>query len=427
MDPKGHLPRSGPVVIVANHPFGILESAVLATLLPQVRPDVRFLANSILSAVPEIQDLLIPVHLNLVDPISGNSAAHRNSAGLRRGIESLHSGGCLVVFPAGEVSHFQLREIAVTDSKWHTAVARMIETAARMGMAVSVVPAHIQGSNSILFQTLGLIHARFRTMLLARELLNKRNRLVELRIGSPIASKKLLEIPTPKERTEYLRWRTYLLGARPDFKARTSLALRSRERMRSIQASAPAGSAELLAREIAGLCEEQLLTRVGDFEVYVVPAHSVPRVLDEIGRLRELTFRAVGEGTGKAADLDRFDKDYSHLFLWKPATNEIVGAYRLAGTDRIRDLYTQTLFKVSRELMVTFLEKHAALQEAAREWMNLISARNPLRRSALGRIPPSAGLDIEDLSDIVADLEPTGIGIPVLLRQYLRLGGAARI
>jgi len=472
-----HIPHSGPVVIVANHPFGILEGAVLATVLRRVRPDVRFLANSLLSTVQEIQDLLIPV-----DPISGSSAAHRNCAGLRRALAFLQDGGCLVVFPAGEVSHFQVRNRVVTDSEWHTAVARMIEIAARKGLGVSVVPIHIEGSNSLLFQTLGLIHPRLRTMLLARELLNKRNRLVQLRIGSPIASKKLLEIPTPMERTEYLRWRTYLLAARPDFKARTSLPMRNGGRSRSIQAITQPGDPALLAREVAGLSRTHLLTKASDLEVYIAPAPSIPNVLQEIGRLRELTFREAGEGTGKPSDLDGFDECYLHLFAWKPATWEIVGAYRLAGTDGIRELYTRTLFRypdsfldrvgpalelgrsfvrpeyqrgfapllalwkgigvyvarnprytvlfgpvgisnqyqaVSRELMVTFLEKQASI----REWMNVVSSRNPLLRRARARILPAANLDVEDLSDIISDIEPTRIGVPVLLRQYLRLGG----
>lgn len=327
------IPRSGPIVIVANHPFGILEGAVLATILPRIRPDVRFLGNELLSVIPEIKDLLIPV-----DPMRGSSAARRNSTGLRRAIEFLQSGGCLVVFPAGEVSHFQFREKAVIDSEWHTAVARMVETASRAGTAVSVVPAYIRGSNSILFQTFGMIHAKLRTMLLIRELLNKRNRLVELRIGSPITSKKLLEIPTAKARTEYLRWRTYLLAARPDYKATTSLP-------RLTQVVIPAGDPALLSQEVARLGEASLLTKAGDLEVYIAPAHGIPRILQEIGRLRELTFRGVGEGTGNTIDLDRFDESYLHLFAWKPATSEIVGAYRLAGTDMLRDLYTRTLFK----------------------------------------------------------------------------------
>jgi len=470
------IPKSGPVVVVANHPFGILEGAVLATALARVRTDIRFLANNVLSAVPEIKDLLIPV-----DAMGGTSAAQWNTSGLRRSIEFLQGGGCLVVFPAGEVSHFQVRQRVVTDSKWHSAVVRIIATLSKKGVAVSAVPVYISGSNSVLFQTLGMLHPRLRTMLLARELLNKRNRSVELRIGSAVASKKLLEIPTPKERTAYLRWRTYLLANRPGFKTKTAVPLANRTR-RSLQTICAAPESVVISSEIEGLGREHLLAKAGDLEVYVAPAHLIPTVLQEIGRLREITFRAAGEGTGKPKDLDRFDPGYLHLFAWNNAKREIVGAYRLAGTDQTRDLYTATLFKygnafldrmgpalelgrsfvrveyqrgfapllalwkgigvhiarnpqyrilfgpvsisnqyqaVSRELMVSFLERHASL----REWMGLVTNRNPFRRRRRTPVWPDTSLDTEDLSDVVSDLEPTRTGIPVLLRQYLKLGG----
>jgi len=469
------IPRTGATVIVANHPFGILEGAVLATVLQRIRPDVRFLANQVLGKIPEIQDLVIPV-----DVLRGT--AQKNAAGLRRAIEFLHGGGCLVVFPAGEVSHFQAREGMVADSEWHTVVARLVESLSRKGVAVSAVPVYIRGSNSFLFQTLGMLHPRIRTALLARELLNKRDLLVELRIGSPITHQKLLEIPTTKERTEYLRWRTYLLAGRSEFKPRTSLPLLNRLRQRTSCAVMAAVDRNILVSEVAALTREQRLFQAGDLEVYVTPAHAIPAVLEEIGRLRELTFRAVGEGTGKSTDVDGFDAHYLHLFVWNAAKQEIVGAYRLAGTDVTRDLYTATLFKytsdfleklglalelgrsfvrpeyqrgfapllalwkgigayvarnpryktlfgpvsisnqyqaVSRELMVTFLERDASLLD----WASLISSRNPFKRRSHTPLPPAEGFDLEDLSDCVADLEPTRTGVPVLLRQYLKLGG----
>jgi putative hemolysin len=190
----------------------------------------------------------------------------------------------------------------------------------------------------------------------------------------------------------------------------------------------------------------------------------------------------VGEGTGKPTDIDGFDAHYLHLFVWNAAKREIVGAYRLAGTDVTRDLYTATLFQytgdfldklgpalelgrsfvrpeyqkgfapllalwkgigayvarnprykmlfgavsisnryqaVSRELMVAFLERRTSLHE----WASLISGRNPFKRRYGKPLPPPQGFDLEDLSDCVADLEPTRTGVPVLLRQYLKLGG----
>ena len=474
------VPKSGPVLVVVNHPFGILEGAVLAAVLGRVRPDVRFLANDILSTIPEVHGLLIPV-----DPTGGASAARRNVTGVRRSIEFLERGGCLVVFPAGEVSHFHLRKATVTDPQWHTAVARMIETLSRRGVAVSALPIYFGGANSLVFQTLGLLHPRLRTLLLVRELLNKRNRLVELRIGSLVSSKKLLQIPTPEERTEYLRWRTYVLANRPDYKARTSIPLTSRIRRAPQAVRAPSQPA-LLCQEVASLDPGQLFAKAGDLDVYIAPAWLIPTVLGEIGRLREISFRAAGEGTGKSTDLDRFDSEYSHLFAWHAGKSKIVGAYRLAGTDQTKDLYTAILFKygdaflqkmgpalelgrsfvrpeyqrgfapllalwkgigayiarnpryrvlfgpvsisnryqaASRELIVTFLERHASLGE----WMGLVSNRNAFRKRrrvpVLPSVGPGFGMDAEDLSDVVSDLEPSRTGIPVLLRQYLKLGG----
>lgn len=469
------IPRTGATVIVANHPFGILEGAVLATVLQRIRLDVRFLANQVLGRIPELRDLVIPVS------VLGESAPN-NAAGLRRAIAHLQKGGCLVVFPAGEVSRFQPSEGMVADSQWHSVAARLVETLSRKGVSVGVVPAYVRGSNSFLFQILGMFHPRIRTALLVRELLNKRNRLVELRIGSPITHNKVLEIPTPRERTEYLRWRTYLLAGRHEFKAKTSLPLLNRTRRRTAQTIIGPADPEILSSEVAVLPEECLLSQTGDLQVYVAPASAIPRILVEIGRLREMTFRAAGEGTGKAADLDRFDSSYLHLFVWSAAKREVVGAYRLAGTDGTSDLYTARLFKysddflrklgsslelgrsfvrpeyqrgfapllalwrgigayvarnpryktlfgpvsisnqyqaISRELMVAFLEQRASLNK----WASLVSSRNPFTRRFRKPVQLSDCLNVEDLSDCVADLEPTRAGVPVLLRQYLKLGG----
>lgn len=480
-----HIPRKGPAVVVVNHPFGILEGAVLTTILRGVRFDVKFLANDVLAGIPELSELLIPV-----DPMGSANAVRHNPIGLRQSLNFLGDGGMLVVFPAGEVSHFRWRGRSISDPPWSPSVARIIEITSRRRAGLSVIPAYVEGANSALFQVLGLLHPRLRTALLARELLNKRQRHVKVRVGSPIAAEKLLAIPTDLERAEYLRWRTYLLATRQEYKPNTALPLARRDnRSGAAEPIAAPATAESLARDVEALAPVRLMAKSGDLSAYLAQAGEIPSVLGEIGRLRELTFRAAGEGTGKASDLDEFDRYYLHLFVWNETTHEVIGAYRLIGADQaraafgLRGLYTATLFKygdeflnrmgaalelgrsfvrpeyqrqfspllllwrgigayvarnprykvlfgpvsisnqyqsVSRELMVSFLERQASL----RDWVGLVSTRNPFRRSR--RRPPAlpaSGFDIEDLSAVVSDIEPSRAGVPILLRQYLKLGG----
>lgn len=456
-----HIPRSGAAIVTANHPFGILEGAVLATVLGRTRPDVRFLANGILSAIPELSDLVIAV-----DPLSGRPAVKTNSGGLRRSLDHLRGGGVLVVFPSGAVSHWRWSDRAVSDPDWNPAVARI----ARMAQA-PVVPVYIGGQNSIIFQAAGLAHPWLRTALLARELLNKRGRTVEVRIGTPVAPERLAAIPTAREQVDYLRCRTYLLGRR------------ERRQASAFKAMPVAGAIDpdVMVPEIGALSP---LDRSGDLEVYLATASDIPNTLVEIARLRELTFRAAGEGTGKPLDLDRFDRHYLHLFVWHPRRREIVGAYRLAPADTARrhGLYTETLFHyradfldrighavelgrsfvrpeyqkgfapllllwkgiggflrlnprytilfgpvsisnqyaaASRELMVGFLEKYAML----RGWAEMVRGRRPFRRVLPAAGLPASGMDVEDLGAILGDIEEKPTVVPVLLRQYLRLGG----
>src|SRR5689334_17619171 len=164
-----HIPSAGAAIVTVNHPFGILEGAVLASMLARIRTDVRFLANGILTTVPELREMIIAV-----DPISGRRAVAGNGSGLRQSLEHLAAGGVLAVFPAGEVSHFQWKERAIADPEWNPAVARMVRIALRKGCRVPVVPAYVEGANSPLFHVAGLAHPRLRTALLGRELLNKR-------------------------------------------------------------------------------------------------------------------------------------------------------------------------------------------------------------------------------------------------------------
>ena len=464
------IPRSGPLVVVANHPFGMVEGAVLGALLGKMRPDVKFLANSLLLHVPEAKDLVIPL-----DPFG--KGAKTNWAFLRKSLTWLRKGGVLVVFPAGEVASFQLPKMEVVDSDWHETIGGLL----RLSRA-PVVPIFFHGSNGPGFQLAGLVHPALRTALLPRELLNKRGTVTLASVGQPISPETLARFPDDRLRTNYLRHRTYLLEARGHGRRRWSIALPKAP-------VSPASNPERFAEEISILGPERVLATSGPLQVWTASAPEIPHVLREIGRLREQTFREIGEGTGRSLDLDAFDAYYHHLWLWNTETREVCGAYRFASTDEVTQanaLYTNTLFHfrpgliesfgpalelgrsfvrteyqksyqallllwkgigawvarhprhrilfgpvsisagyqyASRALMVAYLESHCSNSQ-------LLGAVEPRREFRVRRwrgcnVPELAPLlsTLGELSDVVADLEPDGKGLPVLLRQYLNLGG----
>ncbi|HTW65189.1 MAG TPA: lysophospholipid acyltransferase family protein [Bryobacteraceae bacterium] len=466
------IPKQGPVVAVCNHPFGLIEGAILGSTFLSVRPDVKIMANHLLASMPEATRMCI-----FVDPFGGEAATRANRKGMKDAIAWLKQGGLLAVFPAGEVSHLNLKERAITDPEWSRSVARLI----RMTGA-TVLPMFLRGANSALFQLLGLMHPRVRTALLPHEFFNKNNREIELRIGSPIGPAKIGTYQDDVALIRYLRRRTYLLQ---DREAPRPLAVSAAER------TAPEVINELLAGEVAKLPADRTLVQNEDFAVLLAKANEIPNVLHEIGRLRELTFRQAGEGTGKLVDLDRFDNHYWHLFIWHRHACEVAGAYRLGPSGEIlprfgpKGFYTSELFHwkqpfferiqpalelgrsfvrpeyqktyapllllwkgigqflrrnpqykllfgpvsisngytaASRHLMVKFLSAYRQSPEFA----PLVRARNPFRErpsKIADELIGATGWDVEELSALIADVETDRKGVPVLLRQYLKLGG----
>jgi putative hemolysin len=461
------IPSSGAVVVVANHPFGLVEGAILGALLQRVRPDVKFLANSLLAGIQGLEDCLIPV-----DPFGG--AAKSNWRGLRQSIAWLAQGGLLVTFPAGEVAALRLPRMQISEPEWNERIARVI----RLTQACTV-PVFFHGVNSAAFQIAGVIHPRLRTALLPRELLNKKGANIRIEIGRPVSAQSLAGHGSDQEAIGYLHRRTLLLQAR-------SAAKPFPFRIGPIHARI-AGVVDPLAlrQEAENLPAAGILLESGGYVVCVSAAAQIPNTLREIGRLREIAFRKAGEGTGRSLDLDRFDNHYQHLWVWNRERGEVCGAYRLGGTDTTCDLYTRTLFRfrpglleqlhpalelgrsfvrpeyqksyqallllwkgigryvarhpqyrvlfgpvsiskdysrASRSLMVSYLESSCDRRELA-------EAVEPRRQFRQGFGSWGAGLlgpqlqSLDELSEVVADLESDGKGVPVLLRQYLQLGG----
>jgi putative hemolysin len=249
------IPRVGPLVVVANHPFGGVEGLILGSLLLAIRPDVKIMANYVLGRIPEIRDMLL-----CVDPFDTKESPIRNLKPLRDAIVWLKAGHVLTVFPAGGVSHLNLQERQVSDPRWSDSIARIVR---RSG--APVLPVFFEGTNSALFQLAGLVHSRLRTALLPHELLNKSNKSVTVRIGSIVPVKRLDTFPDDERLITYLRMRTYALKHRcPKAASRGPTMLFRRTPRVTPQIIVSGPNENVLAQEVDKLPADQLLLRNGD-------------------------------------------------------------------------------------------------------------------------------------------------------------------
>jgi putative hemolysin len=334
------IPSTGAAIIVANHPYGFAEGLILSALLDSIRPDYKLVGNSLLSGVASLRS-----HLILVNPFENEAAMNENRAPVRQTLDWLAEGGALVMFPAGEVSHRNWRDGSTCDPVWKTTAARL---ALRAGCPV--VPVYFSGSNRARFHLAGALHPTLRTALIPREFHGLRRKTIALQVGRPITEGDLRRYAEPERASEFLRARTYFLAHALETPRRPA------PRPAHSQPVASGRSSESLAREVAALPPGREFAASGEFSVFLADSREIPRIVDEIGRLREMTFREAGEGTGRERDTDSFDRYYQHLFLWSRGQNRIAGAYRLALTAQVlpergpEGLYTSTLFRYDPEL-----------------------------------------------------------------------------
>ena len=470
-----HVAKSGSLIVVANHPFGGIDGLILAKLIRKIRPDVKILVNGLLNRIPAISDLFINV-----DPINPGSSVNQNAIGLKQSIKWVKDGGCLIVFPAGEVSHLNLWQHRVTDPKWNPTIARIIQLS-----KANVLPVFFEGKNSIKFQLVGLIHPLLRTLLLPREVLNKSNSKINVLMGKPINYSRIKNTKTDKL-ISFLRLSTDALQRKPSKKNK-----KPTQNGLEFEDIAPSVPTSLLQYEIDFLPHDQILYQTDKMKVFYAYSDQIPWGLKEIGLLREISFREVGEGTGKAIDLDQYDQYYIHLCLWDKEQQKIVGAYRLGLVDHIvkkygiKGLYSYSLFKYTKKQLLElgtaiemgrsfiraeyqrspaalsllwkgiglFVSQQASYttlfgpvsisndyHETSRKFIvdcmrssclmtelsNRIKPRNPYRYSSQTpwqKTDLKSLDDINQISDVISQLEQGERGIPILIKQYMRLGG----
>lgn len=452
------IPARGRLLVVANHPSGALDALALLDHVGRTRRDVRIVANDLLSVFDGLGELLLPVRI-----LGGVPSA----ASVKAVEQALEREECVIVFPAGEVSRLGWRGIA--DGRWRrgfVSFARRTST--------PVLPVRIQARNSSLFYGASAVFRPAGTALLAREMFASRARRIVLRIGTARA---LPAGVPPEQLLRELRRELYALG----------------RGVAEAPASAPAAEPLVdpvdpasLRRDVAAL---SLLGATADGrQIRVGRLAAGAPLLREIGRLRELTFRAVGEGTGRCLDLDDYDLWYEHIVVWDEAAGKVAGAYRVArgapvlAERGLAGFYTAGLFRYGEAMLPrvaagmelgrsfvapeywggrsldylwqgigAYLRRHpqvrylfgavsmsAALPQQAREQIAAYYARYygdtggdaVSQRPFLYRDPPPGfeGLDADAAFAVLrANLDALGAPLPMLYRQYTELcepGGA---
>lgn len=460
-----NIPSSGPAIIVANHPFGVQDAILLNTIISKVRNDYKIMANSFFGSVKPLRQKMI-----LVDAFQNRNV--KNLASMKKSIQLLKNGGALGVFPAGSVSHLEFENRHFTDSEWSETIAGLVAIT-----GAPVVPIYFSGRNSLTFNMAGLLHEKLRTMLLPREAIRPKKK-IEVKIGKQIKGSYLQTFKSRRKMSDYLKMRCYLLQNYSYDKEDSTI----KRQFKKIAPSLPVSD---LQKEIDALPASRKLIDYKEFSVYCTKSREIPSILHEIGRLREVTFREVEEGSGKEIDLDHFDETYLHLFIWNNDQKEIVGAYRMGEVDilsksGVESLYTSMFYKYDYK----FLDDHQYALEMGRSfirkeyqrkpysllllWRGICSyiARNPKYRYLFGAVsmsddydPRSRALtaallldrkkqlkskfpvdikmnsevrsfcnkynfeDSKDLSELVKGIEKDGKDIPVLIKQYMKLGG----
>ena len=344
-DDLKRIPKEGPFITISNHPLGGIDGVLLLKLLIEKRADYKIIANFLLHRIAPLKPYVMPVN-----PFETRKDVKSSVAGIKSALSHLREGKPLGIFPAGEVSTYKDGKLKV-DKPWEEGAVKLIKKA-----EVPVIPIYFHAQNSKLFYFLSKISDTLRTAKLPSEVISQGGRVVRVRIGKPISVKDQSDFKDIPSFCEFIRKKTYML-ANPFEKAHKLISTQNIKIKKPAKKIAAQKNVDSFINEVNILrAKNSRLLESKNYEVFFAGAKEIPNLLHEIGRLREITFREVGEGTNKSLDLDKYDKYYSHLFLWDREASCLVGAYRMGlGKDifkkyGINGFYVQTLFKIEPEL-----------------------------------------------------------------------------
>ncbi|QBO57159.1 lysophospholipid acyltransferase family protein [Chryseobacterium salivictor] len=354
------IPKTGSFILVSNHPLGAIDGILMTKILTEIRPDFKIMGNFLLEKIEPMKPFVISVN-----PFENRKELRSSSAGMRESLKHLENGGCIGIFPAGEVSNRNNEFGEILDKKWEKPALKLIKMA-----KVPVVPMYFHAKNSRLFYQLAKVHPDLQTLLLPSEMMYKREKPIRIRLGKPVSVKVLEDHDTIEEMGEFLQKKILLLKSYyekrksitdrlniPNLKLNFSLKKEANV-VQNIIDETPTpdivGEIETLSKN------DKMLFRNGNYEVFFASYNDIPSIMREIGRQRELTFRKIGEGSNLPFDLDEYDEHYHHLFLWDSQAQKLAGAYRMAlGSEVMKKhgidgFYTSSLFEFDPELRPFF-------------------------------------------------------------------------
>ncbi|MCX2838772.1 lysophospholipid acyltransferase family protein [Salinimicrobium sp. MT39] len=340
------IPKSGPFITISNHPLGGIDGMILLKLLLSKREDFKVIANFLLQRIDPLQPYIMPVN-----PFEEHKEAQSSTKGIKEAILHLRDGKPLGIFPAGEVSTYRDHRMIV-DRPWDPAAMKLIQKA-----KVPVIPIYFHAKNSTFFYRLASISDILRTAKLPSEMLSQKKRKIKVRIGNAIQPQDIQEISSVESLTAFLRRKTYMLANAFEKKPFLKGIPKNFKIQKPPKKIVEETQLDLMMAEVETCRKlDKRLLESKNYEVFLAKKEIIPNILKEIGRLREITFRAIGEGTNMSTDLDKFDDYYYHMFLWDHEANKIAGAYRMGMGAEIYEehgisgFYLQDLFRFEPEL-----------------------------------------------------------------------------
>ncbi|NLP57323.1 lysophospholipid acyltransferase family protein [Lutibacter sp. B1] len=352
------IPKTGAFITVSNHPLGGIDGILLLKLLIKERPDYKIIGNFLLHRIEPMKPYIMPVN-----PFEDRKDAQSSVTGVKNALMHLKEGYPLGIFPAGEVSTYKDGKLIV-DKPWEEGAIKLIQKA-----KVPIIPIYFHAKNSRLFYFLSKLDDKLRTAKLPSELLSQKSRVIKVRIGKQISVNNQEEYCNTQDFCDFIRRKTYML-ANPFQKESKKLSTSSLKLPKSPKEIVGQKNIDKMIAEVDALRNNGgRLLKSKNYEVYFSLSKKIPNITFEIGRLREITFREVGEGTNESIDLDTFDSYYHHLFLWDDEAKKVVGAYRMGlGKEiykkyGIQGFYIHTLFKFEPELY-TMMENSVEMGRA---------------------------------------------------------------